>query len=88
MRPLTLILGLAAIVGGSSLWRRYRDRPIGSTTNASDAMDDIHLPPNATTDEVLDAGVKETFPASDPVSVSRPDETAYEKQQRLKRRSA
>lgn len=88
MRPFTLILGLAAIVGGSSLYRRFCARPTGSTTNASDAMDDIHLPPNASIDEVLDAGVKETFPASDPVSVSRPDETAYEKQQRRKQRSA
>ena len=34
------------------------------------------------TNETLDAGVKETFPASDPISVER-DETAYEKQKRL-----
>ena len=44
----------------------------GSTTNASDAMDDIHLPPKPTTDDLVDAGVKETFPASDPVSVPHP----------------
>jgi hypothetical protein len=44
----------------------------GSTTNASDAMDDIHLPSQPTTDELVDAGVKETFPASDPVSVPHP----------------
>jgi hypothetical protein len=31
---------------------------------------------------VLDEGVKETFPASDPVSVSAEGETAYEKQKR------
>jgi hypothetical protein len=31
---------------------------------------------------MLDAGVKETFPASDPVSVGKPAETAYEKQKR------
>jgi hypothetical protein len=31
---------------------------------------------------VLDAGVKETFPASDPVSVSASGETAYEKKKR------
>lgn len=41
----------------------------GSTTNASDAVDEIHLPPKPTTEEKVDAGVQETFPASDPVSV-------------------
>jgi hypothetical protein len=34
---------------------------------------------------VLDAGVKETFPASDPVSVSSQGETAWERQQRARR---
>jgi hypothetical protein len=57
----------------------------GSTTNASDAMDDVKLPPNPTTEEKLDEGVQETFPASDPVSIAHPSETAYERQQRLKR---
>lgn len=42
----------------------------GSNTNASDAVDDIHLPPQPSNDEMVDAGVKETFPASDPVSVA------------------
>ena len=44
----------------------------GSTTNASDAVDDVQLPPKPTVEEKVDAGVKETFPASDPVSVSHP----------------
>ena len=58
----------------------------GSTTNASDAVDDIkQLPPNPTTDEKLDEGVEETFPASDPVSIAHPSETAYEREQRLKK---
>ncbi|HEX2565995.1 MAG TPA: hypothetical protein VHL85_04000 [Burkholderiales bacterium] len=83
MHPRTLIVGLAALIGGTSLYKRYRQRPTGSQTNASDAMDDIHLPSRPTTDEALDAGVKETFPASDAVS-SKPSETAYEKQQRMK----
>ena len=48
----------------------------GSTTNASDAMDDIHLPSQPTNEELVDAGVKETFPASDPVSVSQPSRSA------------
>jgi hypothetical protein len=85
--PLPLIkLGIAA-AAGYWLYNRYRIwRAPGSTTNASDAVDDIELPPNPTTDEKLDAGVQETFPASDPVS-TQPSETAYEREQRLKRRS-
>lgn len=83
-----LLLALAAAAG--TWWyfgwyfRRNR-RYVGSTTNASDAMDDIHLPPGASDDQHLDAGVKETFPASDPVSVSADGETAWEKQQRERR---
>lgn len=46
------------------------DQKPGSNTNASDAVDDIHLPENPTTDEKVDAGVEETFPASDPVSIA------------------
>jgi hypothetical protein len=65
--------------------RRTRNRRLtgehGSNTNASDAVDDINLKPNASHDEVVDAGVQETFPASDPVSV-KPSETAYEREQR------
>ncbi|MFO1533906.1 MAG: hypothetical protein ABR562_09525 [Thermoplasmatota archaeon] len=49
-------------------------------------MDDIHVRPNASADEHLDAAVMETFPASDPVSPGKPSETAWEKQQRLKGR--
>jgi len=59
--------------------------PTGSTTNASDAVDDIELPPNPSAEEKLDAGVQETFPASDPVSIAQPSETAYEREKRLKR---
>lgn len=40
------------------------------STNASDAVDDVQLPSNPTMEEKVDAGVKETFPASDPVSVA------------------
>jgi hypothetical protein len=79
-----LLLALAA--AGAAYWYYNRNRRYtGSTTNASDAMDDIHVPPNASTDQQLDAGVKETFPASDPVSVSAEGETAWEKQQRGRR---
>ena len=59
----------------------------GSTTNASDAVDDVKLPPNPTTEEKLDEGIEETFPASDPVSIAHPSETAYEREQRLKKRN-
>jgi hypothetical protein len=76
-----LLLALAA--AGAAYWYYNRNRRYtGSTTNASDAVDDIHVPPHASTDQQLDAGVKETFPASDPVSVSAEGETAWEKQQR------
>ena len=78
-----LLLALAA-VGAAYYWYR-KNRSPGSPTNASDAVDDIRLPPNASSDEHLDAAVMETFPASDPVSSGKPSETAWERQQRLKR---
>ena len=71
-----------ALLAGAGYFFYNRYRSAGSTTNASDAVDDIELEPGASHDEVLDAGVKETFPASDPVSVSAPAETAYEKKKR------
>lgn len=80
-----LILAFAAAGAAYYYFTRYR-RPLGSQTNASDAVDDIRLSPNAGTDEHLDAGVKGTFPASDPVSVSAEGETAWERQQRKLRR--
>ena len=72
----------AAAAAGYWLHRRARKaRDTGSTTNASAAVDDIELKPDASHEEVVDAGVQETFPASDPVSV-KPSETAYEREQR------
>jgi hypothetical protein len=62
---------------------KRKPQPAGG--NASDAVDDVKLPPNPTTDEKLDEGIEETFPASDPVSIAHPSETAYEKEKRLKR---
>jgi hypothetical protein len=83
-------LGLAA-AAGYYFYNQYRRgafrRPSGSTTNASDAVDDIHVRKNATLDEKLDEGVKETFPASDPVSMTQPSETAYEREQRRRKKS-
>jgi hypothetical protein len=49
--------------------RRSKNSGYGSPTNASDAIDDIALGPQPSPDERLDAGVQETFPASDPVAV-------------------
>jgi hypothetical protein len=81
-----LLLALAA--AGAAYWYFHKQnrRYAGSNTNASDAMDDIHVPANPGNEELLDAGVKETFPASDPVSVSAEGETAWERQQRALRR--
>jgi hypothetical protein len=84
---------LLAVAAGAAAYYFYRQsqlqghmrRATGSTTNASDAVDDIHVRPNASSDEHLDAAVMETFPASDPVSPGKPSETAWEKQQRLKK---
>ena len=82
---LRLLLG-AAVAGAA--YYLYRQNKLlqapGSTTNASDAVDDIKLRPNASVDEKLDAGVMGTFPASDPVS-TKASETAYERQKRLNR---
>lgn len=73
---------LALMAGaGYFFYNRYRNHG-RSQTNASDAMDDIELGPDASRDETLDAGVKGTFPASDPVSVTATGETAYEKKKR------
>jgi hypothetical protein len=80
-----LLLAIAAAGGAYYYYRQRNVRASGSTTNASDAMDDIHVRPNASTDEHLDAAVMETFPASDPVSPGKPSETAWERQERLKK---
>jgi hypothetical protein len=78
--PLPLFKLALAAGAGYFLYNRYRSRG-RSQTNASDAMDDIELGSNPHPEDVLDAGVKETFPASDPVSTA-PSETAYEKEKR------
>jgi len=80
-----LLLALAA-AGAAYYFYSKRSRSPGSQTNASDAIDNIHLRPNASADEHLDAAVMETFPASDPVSSGKPSETAWERQQRLNKR--
>ena len=65
-----LIPLLAAAGAAAWLYNKYgKSRGVGSQTNASDAVDDIELSSNPTQDQMLDAGVQETFPASDPVSI-------------------
>jgi hypothetical protein len=61
---------LAAGVGLAVYWlaRAPVRKSYGSQTNAAE-VDSPELGPDATPDEVLDAGVEFTFPASDPISV-------------------
>lgn len=51
--------------------RRGKKRSPGSPSNASDAVDNVELGPDASSEDVLDEGLQETFPASDPVSVQK-----------------
>lgn len=75
----------AAVAYGAYVAMRKRGwlpgRP-GSQTNASEAMDDFAQDPHATDEEKVDTGVAQTFPASDPVAVGRPSETAHEQESR------
>jgi len=48
-----------------------KKRKPGSPTNASDRIDDLEIKPDATEEDVLDEGLQETFPASDPVAVGK-----------------
>ena len=76
-------LGIAA-AAGYYFYNRYRkSRGYGSQTNASDAIDDVRLGSNPSPEALLDEGVKETFPASDPVAAGARSETAWEKRKRL-----
>ncbi len=82
---LRLLLALAAAAGAYYYYRTRQSQTAGSTTNASDAVDDVHLPPRASAEEHLDAAVMETFPASDPIAPGKRSETAWEREQRLKK---
>jgi hypothetical protein len=93
MRPLQLLILVGAVAGlARAVMKASRSTGLqsgghGSLTTASDAVDDIEISANPHPEELLDAGVKETFPASDPVSVNNNYETAYEKEQRRQRSS-
>ena len=52
---LPLIRIAAATAAGYWFYKRFRRPATGSTTNASDAVDDIHLKPGASHEEVVDA---------------------------------
>lgn len=49
--------------------RKPARKPVGSTTNASDAVNETELPSKPTTEQVVDHAGEESFPASDPVAV-------------------
>lgn len=70
---LRLLLGAAVAGAAYYLYRQKKllDAP-GSTTNASAAVDDIEHKPLHSTEDRLDEAVMETFPASDPVSITPP----------------
>lgn len=70
---LRILLGAAVAGAAYYLYRQKKllDNP-GSNTNASAAVDDIEHKPLASTEDRLDEAVMETFPASDPVSISPP----------------
>jgi hypothetical protein len=55
-------------------------KPTGSTTNASDAVNDTKLPSRPSTDEVVDHAGEESFPASDPVAVGSAAKTAAKRE--------
>jgi hypothetical protein len=55
-------------------------KPTGSTTNASDAVNETKLPSRPSTDEVVDHGGEESFPASDPMAVGHAADKAAERE--------
>jgi hypothetical protein len=63
-----------------------KQKPTGSTTNASDAVNDTTLPSKPTTDEVVDHGGEESFPASDPMAVGHAADKAAEREPEPKER--
>jgi len=80
MRLITVALVAAA---ATTVWFASRPRRgYGSNTNASDAMDDIELGSNPSTEDRVDASVMGTFPASDPPATDDAGESAYDRKKR------
>jgi hypothetical protein len=59
-----------------------RTKPVGSLTSASEVVDSAELPPDPDPEEVLDAAVAYTFPASDPIAVDSAFRRALCRQQK------
>ena len=70
------LLGILFGAVAAIVLTKRRRRGYGSLTSASDAVDDIELNSDPSPDELLDAAVKGTFPASDPIAVHRALEKA------------
>jgi len=60
-------------------------KPVGSLTSANEVVDSAELPPDPDPDEVLDAAVAYTFPASDPIAVDSAFRHALCRQQKKKK---
>lgn len=72
--PILAIFGAAALAAALFVARRKRTpRNIGVRSIVYAAADAPDIAPDATAEELLDAAVQYTFPASDPISI----ETAY-----------
>lgn len=73
--PILAILGAATLAVALALVasRNRAPRSIGARSTAYAAADAPDIAPDATAEELLDAAVQFTFPASDPISI----ESAY-----------
>lgn len=79
------VAAMAAVAVGARALQRSRPRGMGSQTNASDAVDSPQLGAQPSTEEVLDAGVEYTFPASDPIAVQSAYTEADKREERERR---
>jgi len=55
--------------------------------NPNDVVDSVELPPDPDPDEILDAAVAFTFPASDPIAVDSAFRHAVCRQQQKKKKN-
>lgn len=79
------VAAATAVTAGVIALRRARGTGLGSQTNASEAMDTAQLGSNPSSEDVLDAGVEYTFPASDPISVQSAYTEADKREERERR---
>ena len=73
--PILAVLGAAALAAALAfvVSRNRAPRSTGARSMSYAAADAPDIAPDATAEELLDAAVQYTFPASDPISI----ETAY-----------